>query len=213
MKNLLLVVVFLAGASQRVPELQLNLVAAPPPPERLEESGRVHEGCGVGTSGGPPTPFRVMLADTDRLAYEVGDAMSFNIIVENISTAPLVLGISRDPDVAPKTMRPCRVVPPGVHFNVALVAVQKTGATGGLIATASGYYGSPNVPGTSMELQPGERVRVQLPAEIRPVGMEPILTTDPQPVRIKAFVMIKGKLMQGAYSDTTVEIELSQRYR
>ena len=117
MKNLLLLLLFPTGAPQRPPELQLNLVAAPPASERQEEAGRVHEGCGNGTEGGPPTPFRVTLADTDRLADHVGDAMSFNVIVENISTAPLVLGISRNPNVAPKTMRPCRVVPPGVHFK------------------------------------------------------------------------------------------------
>jgi hypothetical protein len=86
MKNLMLLLLFFAGTSQRVPDLQLNLVAAPPPPERLDEVGRVHEGCAIGTSDAPPTPFRVTLADTDRLAYELGDAMSFNVIVENIST-------------------------------------------------------------------------------------------------------------------------------
>jgi hypothetical protein len=213
-KNLLLVLVFLAGASQRAPELELNLVAAPPPPERLDEAGRVGEGCGGGTTDGPPTPFRVTLADTDRLAYEVGDEMSFNVIIENISTAPLVLGISRDPDVAPKTMRPCRVVPPGVHFNVALVAVRKTGRTGAFIASGSGYYGSPNVAGTSMVLQPRERVRVQLPAQIRPgPGMEPLLTSDRQSVHIKAFVMMDGESMRAAYSDNELVIELSEPVR
>jgi hypothetical protein len=217
MTILLLLLALLGGAPQRGPELQLNLVAAPPPPpERPEDVRRVGEGevCGTGTSGGPPTPFKVTLADTDRLAYDVGDTMSFNVIVENISSAPLVLGISRDPHVAPKTMQPCRVVSPGVHFDVALMAVQKTGGSGAFIAIASGYYGSPDVPGTTLELQPGERVRVQLPAEIRPgPGMEPVLTTDPQPVRIKAFVTIEGESPLSAYSDNVLTIELSQRIR
>src|SRR4051794_23670298 len=213
MKNLLLLLLFLAGTSQRVPDLQLNLVAAPPPPERPNDVGRVHEGCVSGTSHDPPTPFRVTLADTDRLAYERGDAMSFNVIVENISTTPLVLGISRDPNVAPKTMHPCRVVPPGVRFNVALVAMRKSGP-GPPVAIASGYYGSPDEPGTTLVLLPGERVRVQLPAEIRPgPGMEPELTSDPQPVRIKAFVTIEGEWMQSTYSDNALTIELRERVR
>jgi hypothetical protein len=209
-KNLLLVLLLLSGALQRGPELQLNLVAAPPPPpERAEDEHRVHEGCGRGTSDGPLTPFKVTLADTDRLAYNVGDTMTFNVIIENISTAPLVLGISRNPHVAPKTMRPCRVVPPRVHFNVALYAMGKT-RPGAPIAITSGYYGSTDVGGTTLVLKPGERVRVQLPAEVRPgPGMEPTLTTDPQSVRIKAFVMIEGESLQAAYSDNVSTIELS----
>jgi len=68
MKHLLLVLVLLGGALQRGPELQSNLVAAPPPPpERPEDARRVHEGCGGVTSDGPPTRFKVTLADTDRL--------------------------------------------------------------------------------------------------------------------------------------------------
>jgi len=213
MKHLLLVLVLLGGALQRGSELQLNLVAAPPPPpERPDEIRRLQAGCGTVTSNQPPTPFKVTLADTDRLAYEVGDAMSFNVIVENISTAPLVLGISRDPHVAPKTMRPCRVVPPGVQFSVALVAVRKTGDTGAMIAFGSGYYGSPDVPGTTLVLQPGDRVRVQLPADIRPgPGLESALTPDPQPVRLKASVIIDAAWTQSAYSDNVLTIELSQR--
>ena len=102
---------------------------------------------------------------------------------------------------------------PAAHFNVVLVAMRKTGP-GAIVAIASGYYGSPDVPGTTLVLQPGERVRVQLPAEIRPgVGMEPILTTDPQPVRIKAFVMIEGDSMRAAYSDNALAIELRERHR
>jgi hypothetical protein len=212
MKHLLLVLVVLGSGLQRGPELQLNLVAAPPPPERPEEGGSVHGGCGTWSEGQPATPFRVTLADTDRLAYAVGDAMTFNVIIENISTAPLVLGISRDPDVAPKSMRPCRVVPPGVHFNVALVVARKTGGSGAFIAIASGYYGSLDSGGTTLVLQPGERVRVQLPADVRPgPGMEPALTTDPQPVRIKAFVTIDAAWTQSAYSENVLTIELSQR--
>jgi hypothetical protein len=211
MKHLWVLLVLLAGAPQHAPELQLNLVAAPPPPERPEEAGRGGEGCAGGMSDGPPTPFRVTLADTDRLAYDVGDAMAFNVIVENISTAPLVLGISRDRHVAPRT---CRVTPPGVEFGVALVAVPKTGGAGAFVAFGSRYYGSPDVPGTTLVLAPGERVRVQLPAELRPgPGMEPVLTTDPQSVRIKAFVMIQGEVLHAAYSDNALTIELSERIR
>ena len=63
-------------------------------------------------------------------------------------------------------------------------------------------------------VQPGERVRVQLPADVRPgPGMEPAQTTDPQPVRIKAFVTIDAAWTQSAYSDNAVTIELSQRPR
>jgi hypothetical protein len=110
-------------------------------------------------------------------------------------------------------MRPCRVVPPGVHFGVALVAMRKAGP-GAIIANAPGYYGSPDIGGTTLELKPGERVRVQLPAHLgwsAGPGMELVLTTDPQPVRIKAFVMIEGESLQAVYSDNALEVQLSRR--
>jgi hypothetical protein len=217
MKHLWVLLALLAGAPQHAPELQLNLVAAPaPPPPRPEEMGR-GEGCGsaegMSNRAAKTTPFTVTLADTDRLAYELGDTMSFTVIIENTSAAPLVLGISRDPHVAPKTMRPCRVVPPGVHFSVALVAVSKTGART-LIAFGYGYYGSPDVPGTTLVLEPGERVRVQLPADIRPGrGWNRSLTTDSQSVHIKASVMIEAEVMRAVDSNNTLAIELSDRIR
>jgi hypothetical protein len=83
-----------------------------------------------------------------------------------------------------------------------------------LIAFGYGYYGSPDVPGTTLVLEPGERVRVQLPADIRPgPGWNRSLTTDPQSVRIKASVMIEGEVMRAVDSDNTLAIELSERIR
>ena len=81
-----------------------------------------------------------------------------------------VLGISRDLEVAPR--RQCRVVTPGVTFNVALFAM--TGNRPGAILTRGfGFYGSLDAPGATAVLQPGERARVQLPAQIIPgVGMD-----------------------------------------
>ena len=152
------------------------------------------------------------LADTDRLSYQLGDTMSFNVIIENTSTARVVLGISRDPDIAPKMMSPCRVVPPGVHFSANLVAMTKKGQEA-LITGGFGFYGSLNVPGTTLVLQPGERARVQVPGKISPgPDIESVLTTDwPQHAHIKALVMIDGESIQPEYSDNALEIELTRR--
>jgi hypothetical protein len=102
------------------------------------------------------------------------------------------------------------VVPPGIHFQVALFAVTRKGP-GALIASGYGFYGSPDAPGTTVVLQPGERARVQLPAQVLPgLGMDPMLTTDSQPVRIKAFVMIEREAMLAEYSENTLQIALKQ---
>lgn len=207
---LTLLLALVAPPSQRAPELQLNLVATPPPPERPADTASAGEGCGsaAGSSAHAPRPLKVTLADTDRLAYMVRDTMSFNVVLENTGAAPIVLGISRDPAVAPKTMRPCRVVPPGVHFGVALVAMTRKGP-GAIIASGYRFHGSLDVPGTTVVLEPGERVRVQLPAQVLPgPGMDPVLTADPQPVRIKAFVMIEREGLLAEYSENTLQIEL-----
>ena len=196
----------MTAAPQRAPELQLNLVAAPTPPERpFDPATTIPEGCMAGTSGDPPT-LRVTLLDTDRLSYTVGDRMSFNIVLENIGNVPLALGISRDREIAPRGK--CGVVPPGVWFHVSLVAMNGN-RQGAFITQAFGYYGSLDRPGTTAVLQPGERARVQLPAEIRPgPAMDPALTADPQPVRIKALVGIERRSLSGVFSENTLEIEL-----
>jgi hypothetical protein len=154
---LTLVVALIAPPSQRGAEIQLNLAAVAPPPERPSDR-RVGEGCGSASgssSHAPPTkPLKVTLADTDRLAYTVGESMFFNVVLENTGAAPIVLGMSRDPEVAPKTMRPCQIVPPGVHFRVALVAMSKKGP-GMIITNGVGFYGSFDVPGTTVVLEPG----------------------------------------------------------
>ena len=207
MSVLVLLLALLLGAPQRGPELPLNLAAAPPPPERADTKG-IGPDCAAVTSSDPPATFKVKLAETDRLAYRVGEAMSYTVIIENTSGAPLALGISRDPDVAPKTISPCRVVPHGVQFRVSLVAMTRSGHVP--ILTASGFYGSLDVPGTTLVLQPGERARVQLPGTIWPgPGMDTALTTDPQHVRIKAFVTIYRESMMADYSENTLQIELS----
>lgn len=120
---------------------------------------------------------------------------------------PIVLGISRDPEVAPSEQ--CRVAARGVWFHVALVAMSgpRPGAT---LTRGFGFYGSLDAPGTTAVLQPGERARVQLSAQIVPgVGMNPVLTADSQPIRIKTLVVIESKSRSpSAISENTLEIEL-----
>jgi hypothetical protein len=216
MTAFMLLLALIAAPPQHAPELQLNLVAAPPPPERPNVNDRgVGEGCGTALGDSAhganlPRPLKVTLADTDRLAYSVGETMSFSVVLENTGTAPIVLGISRDPEVAPKTMQPCRVVPPGVRFGVALLMMTKKGP-GGIIASGPFFYGSPNVPATSVVLQPGERARVQLPAMLLPAVMDPVLSHDPQQLLVRAFVMIEREVMLSVYSENTLPLELNIR--
>jgi hypothetical protein len=202
---LTLLVAFLAAGPQRPPDVQLNLVAAPPPPERPSDpAGRVLEGCIQATTEAPPT-LRVTLLDTDRLSYTVGDSMSFNVLLENIGNGPLALGISRDPEIAPRGK--CGVVPPASSFEVYLVAMR--GHTqGAIIAQTDRFYGSLNAPGTTAVLQPGERARVQLPAWIRWGMMEPALSAERQPMRIKALAAIEREELSTAVSENTLQIEL-----
>jgi hypothetical protein len=203
---LALLLALMAAAPQRAPELQLNLVAALPPPERPFDPAKFgFSSCGGGGTGAPTT-LKVTLADTDRLGDTVGDTMSFSVVLENIGDVPMVLGISRDREVA--TRGSCSVLAPGVSLHVALVAMNGT-RQGAFITEGFGYYGSLDAPGTTAVLQPGERARVQLPAEIRPgPGMDPVLTADPRLVRIKAFVGIERRGLSGAFSDNTLEVEL-----
>jgi len=170
--------------------------------------------CGqVAVSPHSPAPktVKVTLADTDRLSYTVGDAILFNVVLENIGEEPIVLGISRDPEVAPKTVRPCRVVPPGVHFSVALIAMTAKGR-GTLIASGHEFYGSLDAPGTTVTLQPAERARVQLTATIVPgPRMDPPLTVDLREVQMKAFVMIEREKTLFEYSENMLQVQLRMR--
>ena len=165
----------------------------------------------MGSSDHQVKPFKVTLGDTDRLSYVAGDSILFTVVIENTGKGPIVLGTSRDREVAPKTMSPCRVVPPGVHFNVALTARDKKGSRA-ILATGPGFYGSADVAGTTFVVQPGERVRVQLAAQIYTgPGFDPPLSVDPRPVRLQAFVMIERDHMVAEYSGNTLEVELAVR--
>jgi hypothetical protein len=201
-----------AVALQRAPELQLKLGAGHPLPERpfgvAIDSGA--EDCinVTGLSDPGPRPLKVTLADTDRLSYTVGDAMSFSVVLENVGGVPMVLGISPDPDVAPR--RECRVVAPGARLRIALYAMNRRNQPDPRLTATLEFYGSPGAPATTAVLQPGERARVKLPALItRSAGMDPALTADPQPVRIKAFVSVERESgTTVALSENTLQIEL-----
>jgi hypothetical protein len=62
--------VLLPFQSPRAPELPLNLVSIPPPPEHPERAGHVGEGCAnvTGKAAGVPRPFTVTLAISARVA-------------------------------------------------------------------------------------------------------------------------------------------------
>ena len=81
-----------------------------------------------------------------------------------------------------------------------------------LALIASPRQQAPDVPGTTVVLQPGERARLQLPASVSPLaGMDPVLTQVPQQVLIRAFVMIELDGWLSVYSENTLPLELSVR--
>jgi hypothetical protein len=163
---LLLALVVTLGASsaaqQHSREFSLDLLTIPAPPERRGKASGWGCGSGGGAAHAHAKPsVHITLAELDQAHLTVGDEIVFEVVVENVSENSIELATSRDPDVAPPDPRS----EDRVRTNFVLVSRTK-GKYNGVVASGPGLYGSSQVPGTTMIVHPGERLRVRVPARV-----------------------------------------------
>jgi hypothetical protein len=157
-------------AQQHLTELTLDVLTIPPVEEKIVRG----VGCGCGAASGTThqPPVKVTLLEISPQAFDFGDRIVFELRVENVGRVLLPLAISRDSELAPD----CRRDDGRVTTNFALFAK----GSDEIITTGPGLYGSRAVAGTTMVLNPGERLRVRVPATVARLDATHPLSEDPQ---------------------------------
>ncbi len=156
-----------AGATpQRPVEQTLDVLGIPPPTKEMEEV-YLKQGAFCGCAGGgphepAPVSLKVTLVYVTPEAFTVGDKVVFELLIDHVGTAPLPLAISRDVTLAPS----CRSAEGDVRTNFSLFAK----GSHEVIAIGPGLFGERGAAATTMMLNPGERLRVRVPATI--AGMD-----------------------------------------
>lgn len=153
-----------AGAApQRPVEQTLDVMGIPPPTPEMEEAFRKQKefcGCVTGTSADGPrrAPLKVTLVYVSPETFVVGDKVVFELLIEHVGDAPVPLAISRNPALAPS----CR----GAKGDVRTTFYLSVKGGHDIIASGPALYGERAAAATTMMLNPGERLRVRVPATV-----------------------------------------------
>jgi hypothetical protein len=154
-------------APQHPPELTLDLLTIPPVAKKPVRG----LGCGcAGTTDRPPVKVTVLQISPQTLDF--GDTIVAELRLENVGRTSILLAVTRDPELTPD----CETDNGGVATSFALFSK----GSNELIASSPGLYGSRAVPGTTMILNPGERLRVRVPATVARLDPTHPLPEDPQ---------------------------------
>ena len=155
------------AAAQRPVEQTLDVMGIPPPTPEMEQAflkQDAHCGCATGESphATPHATLKLTLVYVTPEAFTVGDKVVFELLIDQVGTAPLPLAISRNPTLAPS----CRNAVGDVRTNFSLFSR----GSHELIANGPPLFGERGAAATTMMLNPGERLRVRVPATI--TGMD-----------------------------------------
>src|SRR6478672_8966244 len=155
------------AAAQRPVEQTLDVLGIPPPTKEMEDAYLKQGsfcGCATGESphGTPHASLKVTLVYVTPETFSVGDKVVFELLIDHVGTAPVPLAISRDMSLAPS----CRNAVGDVRTSFSLFAK----GSHELIAIGPGLFGERGAAATTMTLNPGERLRVRVPATI--TGMD-----------------------------------------
>jgi hypothetical protein len=152
----------------------------------------------TGAASGEPPATKVTLLPLDRQLFVLGEDIVFEVLIERVRGSEIDIGIARDPDLAPN----CRMAEDDVRSHLSLLSR----GDGRVDAVGPTLYGSSAVPGTTLELHAGERLRVRVPAKIH--AARPTLFEPPQLLQVVAmFSAQRGRVRTaGEFSNNSQEI-------
>jgi hypothetical protein len=187
---MLLVMPAQAPAAPRPIERTLDVMGIPEPAQ-VTAGGAC--GCVSATSGaGPPHPqVKVTLVYVNPESFGIGDRIVFELLVEHVGNAPLPIALTRDPEVAPS----CRGAAGDVRTRFALMLK----GSHDIIAIGPGLYGSIDSAGTTMTLNPGERLRIRIPATATGIDPKRDRAEDPQSLNVDATFSVERGACQLLY--------------
>jgi hypothetical protein len=175
----------------------LDLLTIPPPTEGPAKNTRRICG-GASRSEGQTSPVTVMLTSLDRADFALGDDIIFEVLIENVGNRRIPIAMSRNPELA----RSCEMNPDAVQTSFALVS--RTKGIPGVVAVGPRLYGSHTVTGTTMMLEPKERLRVRVPATVDLDTPDRMLPDYRQQLDVAVMFSVQ------AGSDLSWPLELSQ---
>jgi len=179
-----------AGAAQQRPvEQTLDVMGIPPATAEMEQEFSKQKqtcGCAVGTSSHelPRARVKVTLVYVSPETFAVGDNVVFELLVEHVGEEPIPLAISRNPTLAPS----CRNADGDVRTHFTLF----TRGGHDIIASGPGLYGERGAAATTMMLNPGERLRVRVPATITGMDTRGTPVGDSQAVDVEGTILTNG---------------------
>jgi hypothetical protein len=181
-------------------ERTLDLVTVPPP---LRESP---QGCGcvgVLTDNGERPMVKVTLVQVSPEAFGIGDGIVFELLVHNVGHTSVPIALTRDPGLAPS----CHMTDTDVATTFALFA----GSGTQLIGNSPRFSGSLAMPGTTMNLNAGERARVRVPAKTAGIDQTRALSDDPQALEVQAHFNTQRRCdAVFAFSENALAVHVSR---
>jgi hypothetical protein len=135
----------------------------PRPPQKERGGGRGEGGSGGGGDGvvSPRrvVPVRVTLLSLDKDSYQLGDQVIYEVMLENITNATLVIPWSDDYD----RVKPDEETDPPGYLTATLYLVLGDRPAYDPFTALQGIYGSRLVSGSLKKLLPGQTVRIRAP--------------------------------------------------
>src|SRR5262245_7625933 len=161
-----------AARSPQPIERALDLLTVPAP---LQESS---EGCGCG--GGHPDAIKVKITfvQVSREAFGGGDELVLELLVDNVRRSRVPIALTRDPDLAPS----CHLTDTDLATTFALFLT----SVAQIVGVSPRFSDSLAAVGTTMDLNPGERLRVRVPITAVVIDQTRGSSEDRQAVEVEA---------------------------
>jgi len=157
---------------------------------------------GISASSHPKyvTSLKLTLLAVDVSESVYGDYFVFEVLIENTGKASVTLPWSPNPgDFA----RPSQYMPPGFLSGQIYLQVEGAGGASDRLALldAQPLRGSKEVPGSLIELAPGQTARVRVPEQwsaTMPEGRDAVMRQPDGEVRIRAVFSVTGPAGDGS---------------
>ena len=171
------------------------------------------------------TSLKVTLLSVDVSDFVYGDYFIYEVLIENTGKAPVTLPWSPNPGAF---ARPFEYMPPGFRTGQLYLQVEPAGGAPDRLALldAQPLRGSIEVPGSLIQLAPGQVARVRVPEQwsaTMPEGRSAVLRQPDGEVRLRAVFSVTppagdGSLAIGSadyvpltYSTNTIRVRVRPR--
>ncbi|MGH9241071.1 MAG: hypothetical protein ACRD3G_23760 [Vicinamibacterales bacterium] len=163
---------------------------------------------GIGATSHPKyvTSLKLTLLSVDVSDFVYGDYFTYEVLVENTGSAPVILPWSPNKGAF---ARPVQYIPAGFRTGSLHLQVESAGSADWLaMLDGQSLLGSNEVPGSLLELAPGRTARVRVPAQwsaTMPEGRAAVLRQPDGEVRVRAVFSVTPAAGDGSRAIGTAD--------